>query len=522
MAATKTETERLAAARKNYEAAVAFHRAGALAEAERHYQAVRRLFPGHPGALHGLGLICLRTDRPEEAAAMLSGAAAAAPQNGAIRRDLGSAYLALGRYGEAARSFEAAIKTRPDDAQALLGLGDALSVLGQVDAARSAFQKVLAADSRNGAAHFGLGGIAAQTGRMAEARSAFERAIACAPKHAAYHRALAETARFVAGDTRLDALETLAREARNLGDAQKVELHFALAKAYDDLARYDDAFTQLQSGNTLKRTLVSYDEAAVADFFREIAQAFSSSLMPERVDAGDPSDTPVFVVGMPRSGSTMVEQILASHPDVHGAGELLVMNDLVADLPNYPAGIASMSDAAFGRFGQRYVAQVRALAPGAKRIVDKLPANFRHLGMIRLVLPNAKIVHVRRDPMDTCLSCYSKLFLGGLNFAYDLGELGRYHKMVEALMAHWRAVLPKHALLDVEYETLVGDFEAQARRIVAFCGLEWDARCLDFSRTERPVRTLSQAQVRQPLFASSIGRWRHYEKHLGPLIAALR
>ncbi len=326
----------------------------------------------------------------------------------------------------------------------------------------------------------------------------------------------------MAGDTRLAALESLAREERDLTDTQKIELHFALAKAYDDLARYDEAFAQLQAGNAIKRRLVSYDEAAVAAFFREIAAAFSPALIGERAGAGDPSDAPVFVVGMPRSGSTLVEQILASHPGVYGAGELLVMNDLIADLPDYPSGIASVSDAALRRFGRRYVEQVRAFAPGAKRIVDKLPANFRHLGMIHLALPNAKIVHVRRDPMDTCVSCYSKLFLDGLNFAYDLGELGRYYKMYEALMAHWRAVLPGHALLDVQYETLVGDFEAQARRIVAFCGLEWDARCLDFSRTERPVRTLSQAQVRQPLFASSIGRWRHYEKHLGPLIEALR
>ncbi|MEI9989103.1 MAG: sulfotransferase [Rhizomicrobium sp.] len=522
MAPTQTETERLAAARKNYEAAVGLHRAGELAEAERHYEAVRQAFPRHPGVLHGLGLIRLRTKRPEEAVAYLAEAAAAAPQNGAIQSDLGSAYLVLGRYGDAARSFEAAIKYRPGDAQALLGLGDALSVLGRVDAARSAFERVLAADAKNATAHFGLGSLAAQTGETAEARLAFERAIACAPKNAAYHRALAETARFVVGDTRLPALEALAREGPSLGDAQNVELHFALAKAYDDLARYDEAFEQMRAGNALKRTLISYDETSVAEFFTAIAAAFSPALVRSRAGAGDLSDAPVFVVGMPRSGSTLVEQILASHPDVYGAGELLVMNDLIADLPDYPSGIAAVSDAALRKFGRRYIEHMRALAPGAKRIVDKLPANFRHLGTIHLALPNAKIVHVRRDPMDTCLSCYSKLFLGGLNFAYDLGELGRYHKMYEVLTAHWHGVLPERVLLDVQYETLVDDFEAQARRIVAFCGLDWDARCLDFSRTERPVRTLSQSQVRQPLFASSIGRWRHYEKHLGPLIAALR
>ncbi len=200
----------------------------------------------------------------------------------------------------------------------------------------------------------------------------------CAPKQAAYHRALAETERFVAGDTRLAALEALAREERSLSDAQNIELHFALAKAYDDLARdYDDAFAHLRAGNALKRRLVSYDEAAVAAFFQAIAAAFSPALMRDKAGVGDPSDAPVFVVGMPRSGSTLVEQILASHPQVYGAGELLVMNDLIADLPDYPSGIAAVSDAALRTFGQRYGAQARALAPGAKRIVDKLPANFR-------------------------------------------------------------------------------------------------------------------------------------------------
>jgi hypothetical protein len=207
---------------------------------------------------------------------------------------------------------------------------------------------------------------------------------------------------------------------------------------------------------------------------------------------------------------------------VFGAGELLLINDLVAQVPGYPSAIDALSDADLKTLGRRYVEQVSQLAPEAKRIVDKLPANFRHLGLIHFALPNAKIVHVRRDPRDTCLSCYMKLFLGGLNFAYDLGELGRYHKMYDALMAHWRSVLPEDALLEVQYETLVGDFEQQARRIVEFCGLPWDGHCLAFAATQRPVRTLSQSQVRQPLFASAIARWRHYEGHLGPLFAALR
>lgn len=509
-----SQTDRVAAAREAYSQAVALHRQGRLAEAEALYRQVHAAFPDHPGALHGLGLVALRTGRPDEAATLLARAAKAAPANGAIRSDLGTANLAAGRYEAAAHAFEEALTLRPD-ATARLGLGDALSVLGRLDEARAAFEALLPANPAP--AQFGLGNIAMQLGDTAAARQHFERAVALAPREARYHRALAETARFTANDPRLAALEALAHES--LSDDQKIELHFALAKAYDDLARHDDAFGHLKSGNDLQRKRIAYDERSVAAFFGEIARAFSPELMRQR--AGNPSDLPVFIVSMPRSGSTLVEQILASHPDAQGGGEPLFMNDIVAEVPGYPAGIATLPDKTLEALGRQYVSRMRPLAPKAKRIVDKLPANFRHLGLIHLTLPNAKIVHVRRDPVDTCFSCYSKLFLGGLNFACDLGELGRYYRMYDALMAHWRTILPPSAFLEVQYETLVAEFEPQARRIVAFTGLPWDPRCLDFSKTERPVRTLSRLQVRQPLFTSSIGRWRHYEKHLKPLKDAL-
>jgi tetratricopeptide (TPR) repeat protein len=518
-AADMTESD---VARRTYEQAVALHRVGRLADAETLYRKVQAIYPEHPGVLHGLGLIALGGNRGDDAIALLSRAAKAAPSNGAIRSDLGAANLRQGQYEDAAAAFGAAVRLRPRDVVALLGLGDALSVLGRVDEARAAFEALCAVDPAHAGGQFGLGNLALQLGDVTTARAHFDRALAVAPRQPKFLRALAETSRFVAGDARLATMESLARDMSKLDSEQKVELHFALAKAYDDLARYDEAFAQLAAGNAIQRQRVAYDEGAVAAFFREIAAAFSPTLMRDRAGAGDLSDKPVFVVGMPRSGSTLVEQMLASHPDVFGAGELLFMNDLVAQAPGYPSGIDALPNTGLKRLGRRYVERLSLLAPGAKRIVDKLPANFRHLGFIHLALPNAKIVHVRRDPRDICLSCYSKLFLGGLNFVYDLGELGRYYKMYDALMAHWRMVVPEGVLLDVQYESLVSDFEPQARKIIEFCGLAWDARCLAFSANQRPVRTLSQSQVRQPLFANAIGRWRHYERHLGPLLAALR
>jgi tetratricopeptide (TPR) repeat protein len=535
----------------HYRNAATLHQQGRTADAERHYRAALQAQPGHPGVLHGLGVLCVQTNRLKEAAELLRQAAAGAPDEPDIRNHHGlilsrfrrydeaaaefeaalrlkddfvearlgvaDAYLHLGRHTEAAEAFERVLAARPGWIPAQIGLGDALCVLGRPHDAQRVYERILAADANNAVALFGIGTVMTHLGRFAEARTALARAIALAPRAAAFHRALAELERFREGDARLPALEQLAREA--LADDQKVELHFALGKAYDDLGRYDEAFAQFQSGNTLKRRMVRYDEDAMMRAFRDIAATFTPEVMAS--DTGNASDLPVFVVGMPRSGTSLIEQILASHPDVHGAGELTVLGALIGgNAPDYPSAVPN--DAALHRIGSAYIERIRALAPEAKRIVDKLPTNFLHLGLIHLALPKARIIHVRRDARDTCFSCYAKLFPGGLDFTYDLGELGRYYNAYEALMAHWRAVLPATAMIEVQYEHVVEDLDAEARRMIAFCGLSWDARCLAFHQTDRAVRTHSEVQVRRPLFNTSVGRWRAYESHLQPLIVVLR
>jgi hypothetical protein len=326
---------------------------------------------------------------------------------------------------------------------------------------------------------------------------------------------LAEMERFAENDPRLPALEALAREP--LTDDQKTELHFALGKAYDDLGHYDAAFAQFEKGNALRRCSAPYDERAFANAFRDVEDAFTAKVLQDV--SGAPSTVPVFVVGMPRSGTTLVERIIACDPSVLGAGELTHIQDLIGGGhagDRYPRGVVDAAG-----FGKEYVRRLGKLPPGIRHVVDKFPGNFQHVGLIRLALPNAKIIHVRRNPMDTCFSCYSKLFLNGLNYSYDLVALGRYYRLYDALMAHWHSVLPQGAMLDIQYETLVGDLESEARRIVEFCGLEWNDRFLSFHENKGAVRTHSQAQIRRPLFKTAIGRWRNYEKHLGPLRAAL-
>jgi Sulfotransferase family len=239
-------------------------------------------------------------------------------------------------------------------------------------------------------------------------------------------------------------------------------------------------------------------------------EKFNSDFMQARTGRGNSSSLPIFIIGMPRSGTTLIEQILASHPAVFGAGELETFSQMAnATFEPEPSVL-----------GSRYVAELREHAPHASRIVDKMPTNFMLAGLIHLALPNATIIHAVRNPIDTCVSCFTTHFIEQ-PFTCDLAELGRYYRGYHTLMAHWRAVLPPQRFLEVRYEELIDDLETSARRMVTHCGLPWDMRCLDFHRTSRVIRTASASQVRKPIYRSSVGRWRQYEAHLGPLLAEL-
>ena len=251
--------------------------------------------------------------------------------------------------------------------------------------------------------------------------------------------------------------------------------------------------------------------------------------MRAKAGLGDTSAAPIFIVGMPRSGSTLLEQVLSSHPGVFGAGEIATFIAVASKLKgldarlleHFRAAMDSLTGDHLRSVGAEYVRQLRALAPEAERVINKTLGNFFVVGLIHLALPNARILHMRRDPIDTCLSCFSKWFASEQQHTFDLAELGRYYREYEDLMDHWRRVLPPGVMLDVRYEDLVDDLEPQARRIIAHCGLDWDPRCLDFHRSERPVSTASAAQVRQPIYRSSVGRGRAWKDYLQPLLEAL-
>lgn len=449
------------------------------------------------------------------------------PDSVDVHNNLGVAVMALGRIDDAVAHYERALALDPDHVSAHTNLGIALAAQGKVDEARIHHERALAVNPNHAHAHVELGNVFKYQGKFDDAMAEYARAIEIRPAYADAHFIRAEIKTFHPGDADLLALEALAARD-DLGPEQAAMIHFALYKALEDCKDYPRAFEHLRKGNDLKRRLVEYDEPNTAKFFKRLSAVFDRSLIERFQGEGDPSLVPIFVVGMPRSGSSLIEQILASHPQVHGAGELwdleaaarIVLTASGQQLP-YPECVPALSGAVLRRMGETYLSRLPAVAEGKTRIVDKMPGNYLRIGLIRMILPNARIIHTMRDPVDNCLSCYSKLFSLGQQFSYDQAELARYYRMYTEMMSHWRSVLPPGGMLDVVYEEVVDDLEGQARRLIEYCGLPWDDRCLSFHETSGPVRTASVAQVRQPLFRSSLQRWRKYEAGLGPLVREL-
>lgn len=501
---------------------VALRMNGQAEAALAHYSTALAIKADYAEVENNLGLALQALGRHADAVEHYRKALALIPDYFEAENNIAAALRTLFRLGEAIEHYRRALALKPRSAEAHNNLAGTLQTFGQHREALIEFERALALAPDLASAWHGRGTVLRTLGRFDEASQAIKRAIAIAPRRAEFYRSLAETDRFVRGDPQCALIEALARDIASLPDDDQIHLHFALGKICTDLGDNEQAFDHLLHGNALKRGQVAYDEAATMAYLDRIRALFSMPVIQERTGGGDPSPMPIFIIGMPRSGTTLVEQILASHPDVHGAGELGDFEAAVASLGAGPDGVpADIGIAELRQIGSHYLNAVMPRAPDARRITDKMPANFRFAGLIYLALPNARIVHMRRDPVDTCLSCFSLLFGGDQPYAYDLGELGRFYRAYEKLMAHWRQVLPPGFMLEVHYEELVGSFEPQARAIVAHCGLEWHEACLNFHKTERPVHTASAVQVRQPLYRTSIGRWRPPDDVLRPLLDGL-
>lgn len=501
---------------------------GRLEEALAAFDRAVALKPDYADALNNRGNVLKGLGRLDEALASYDAALAAQPRLVEALCNRGFLEWTLGRCAQAVESYDAALAIDPGQVEAWNVRAIALTALNRPLDALHSYDAALALNPDYADALGNKGMLMAELGLLDEARAVLERAIDLEPTRVRAYYNLTLCRKMLAGEPRVQAMEAMARGEAAYGADDRIYLHYALANAYADAGDRGASFEQLRLGAALKRDQIAYDEAEALEALEQVRTAYPARRLRAGEGGGYPSPRAVFIVGMPRSGSTLVEQILASHPQVFATGESDLLARTVAGLSVEARALLASPDAPaeataqlFRAVGETYSQTMALVAPDAARVTDKALENFRQLGLIHLALPNAQIIHTRREPIDTCLSCFQKLFGGDLPYSYDLGELGRYYRAYEALMAHWRAALPSGVMLELDYEDTTADLEGVARRIIAHCGLDWDDRCLDFHTTDRWVHTASAAQVREPVYRSSVGKWRAYEPWLGPLIEAL-
>ncbi len=444
--------------------------------------------------------------------------------------NLGSALKEMELFDDAIASYQRALEIRPNYAKVHSNLGVVQQWIGQLDNAVASYNKALECDPKCKEAMLGISQLCMQSGELESAEQVLDTVLKIDSGSFDARFLLSQINKAKVGDENMVALIAADNLARNNSTSmpvkQAIHLHFALGKCFDDTHDYAQAFHHFSEGCRLKRDTFKHDADQVSQSFDDIIRIFSKETVARLSGIGNLSPTPIFILGMPRSGTTLTEQILSSHPEVYGAGELpdlldIVLSDKTNKETSYPNNIATITPDNLANWAEKYLARLIKHAPEARHITDKMPDNFLALGLIHVMFPNAKIIHVNRNPIDTCFSCFSQLFTRGQHPTYDLVELGRYYVDYSRLMQHWCNVLPADAFLDVHYENIVADQEKEARRITDFCNLAWNDACINFHEYNRSVQTASLVQVRQPLYSSSVERWRRYEQFLDPLIETL-
>ena len=542
--------------------AQAHERAGQWVQAESAYRALVAANPRCHEAWHALGLLAFNAGRVPQAIQCIEEAIAANPGVALYHRNVGEMYRRLGQLDKAttaglratrlapcdldahynlalaysdARDHERAVQgyrqaltIRPDHGLSWNNLGSALGQQGAEHEALQAYLRAIELNPRHAEAQCNAGAVYVEQGQLALARACFEAAIAVRPEFIEAHYNLSSLKTYTPADSQLAMMEALYIRREQLSPHLRIRLGFALGKALEDIGQHDRAFAAYEEGNRLQHAQMPVDEQAADALLDRLLAVFDADFFEARRawrGAQAPGRTPIFIVGMPRSGTTLLEQILSSHPGVHGAGELKDLNESIDQATgagpgrSFVDGVAALAEADMRRLGLAYLDRLWARSPGSCCITDKMPGNFFYLGLIHLALPGARIIHAMRDPMDSCFSCYGRLFNDTMAFTYDQRSLGRYHARYQRLMAHWHRVLPPGMILDLPYEAMVADTEAQTRRVLAHLGLPWDPACLDFHLNGRVVKTASVAQVRKPIYQTSVARWRPFARHLQPLSA---
>jgi tetratricopeptide (TPR) repeat protein len=529
-------------------------------EAIKFYKKAYSISPNHLEVLNNLGAVLNELEKPDEAIKFLIQAIKLYPNFAEAHFNIANSFTAKEQTDKAEIGYKKAIELKPNYIEAFKCLAMLYKEDNKLELAKEIAEKALEtnqeyaelycvlADIYNknafpfkaqelylkaidlkpdlASAYIALGYLKTEMGKIEEAENLYNKAKEIDDNKLSASLALIQIKKISENDESFKYILNEFENKKSISGKKNIAVNFALGKAYDDLKDYDKAFSHFLEGAKLKRKTINYSAENNNLIVENICKFFTKEKIKTWSNGGCKSKLPIFVLGMPRSGTTLTEQIIASHHSVHGAGEL---SDLmkIACMPKevetvgYPFSLNDIDKTDLKEMGQRYVAGLKLRNPKAKHITDKMPANFNYVGLIHVMLPNAKIIHVKRNAVDTCLSNFTKLFNETQSHSYDLFELGNFYRNYDILMKHWKSILPKDAFYEVQYEELVSDNENQARKLIEFCGLEWDDACLDFHKTERSVKTASVTQVRQPIYNSSVERWRKYEKHLKPLLDAL-
>jgi tetratricopeptide (TPR) repeat protein len=479
--------------------------------------------PNYPEALTNLCLALFTLEEFKESVAIGRKAIELAPDNVSALNNLGIALLETRELEESAAHLSKALEIQPDFPECLCNLGNTMHRLGRINEALDCYKRAIKLKPDYTKAHYNQGITLEDHGDLEQAKESYRAAIRSCPDYGDAHRQLSALVKHTNRDEEVMAMEKLFAEPA-LDTERRMHLGFGLGKAYKDLGEYDKSFDFILEGNRLKRSMLNYSHDNNTNYFARIKEIFTPEILSSAGDFPATVPEPIFIIGMPRSGTSLTEQILASHPEVHGAGELTFFNDHSDALHQHPL---TDPERIFQKLEQFEPAKLRGEYIDSiprdghhTRIIDKFPQNFLHLGLIHLTFPEAKIIHIQRNPMDNCLSIFRTYFVSGHYYSYNLEELGAYYKLYQDLMEHWRAVLPDR-VMELQYEDLVNKQEETTRQLLEYCDLEWDAACLSFHKTRRRVGTASNAQVRKPMYKDSLELWKRYEKPLQPLYNAI-